>query len=295
MKRRFGNRLLGVDLFFKSVCCIYLRMGDHFVLLVDRLITESTIDAAIESRNQSQIGQTSALVVEAKAEFSSPKQHFGNGSSPQKLAECRICQDEDDDSNMETPCSCCGSLKYAHRKCVQRWCNEKGDTMCEICHQQFKPGYTAPPRLFQYGSIPLNFRRNWEISRRDLHNPQFIAVVATDRDFMDANYDEYSSQTARSMICCRSVAVIFLILLVLRHVLPITVSGAKEYSFTIFILLLLRTVGILVPLYIMTRALTAIHRRRQQQESDESSLTTAEENGRPQRQLQPQPHLIHVH
>ncbi|XP_058088249.1 uncharacterized protein LOC131235128 isoform X2 [Magnolia sinica] len=270
-------------------------MGDHFVLLVDRLITESTIDAAIESRNQSQIGQTSALVVEAKAEFSSPKQHFGNGSSPQKLAECRICQDEDDDSNMETPCSCCGSLKYAHRKCVQRWCNEKGDTMCEICHQQFKPGYTAPPRLFQYGSIPLNFRRNWEISRRDLHNPQFIAVVATDRDFMDANYDEYSSQTARSMICCRSVAVIFLILLVLRHVLPITVSGAKEYSFTIFILLLLRTVGILVPLYIMTRALTAIHRRRQQQESDESSLTTAEENGRPQRQLQPQPHLIHVH
>jgi E3 ubiquitin-protein ligase DOA10 len=27
------------------------------------------------------------------------------------LVECRICQDEDDDSNMETPCSCCGSLK----------------------------------------------------------------------------------------------------------------------------------------------------------------------------------------
>lgn len=26
-------------------------------------------------------------------------------------------------------------LQYAHRRCVQRWCNEKGDTMCEICHQ----------------------------------------------------------------------------------------------------------------------------------------------------------------
>ena len=25
--------------------------------------------------------------------------------------------------------------QYAHRKCVQRWCNEKGDITCEICHQ----------------------------------------------------------------------------------------------------------------------------------------------------------------
>lgn len=32
-------------------------------------------------------------------------------SSPRKIAECRICHDEDDDSNMEIPCSCCGSLK----------------------------------------------------------------------------------------------------------------------------------------------------------------------------------------
>lgn len=26
-------------------------------------------------------------------------------------------------------------LQYAHRSCVQRWCNEKGNTMCEICQQ----------------------------------------------------------------------------------------------------------------------------------------------------------------
>lgn len=34
---------------------------------------------------------------------------------------------------MEANCSCKGSLKYAHRTCVQRWCDEKGDTICEIC------------------------------------------------------------------------------------------------------------------------------------------------------------------
>lgn len=26
-------------------------------------------------------------------------------------------------------------IQYAHRKCVQHWCNEKGDITCEICHQ----------------------------------------------------------------------------------------------------------------------------------------------------------------
>ncbi|KAJ4871564.1 hypothetical protein Rs2_46786 [Raphanus sativus] len=63
----------------------------------------------------------------------------------QQSVECRICQEEDSVKNLESPCSCSGSLKYAHRKCVQRWCNEKGDTIREICHKSHQPGYTAPP------------------------------------------------------------------------------------------------------------------------------------------------------
>ena len=55
--------------------------------------------------------------------------------SPNTLVQCRICHDEDEDLNMDTPCSCSGTLQYAHRICVQRWCNEKGDTTCEICQQ----------------------------------------------------------------------------------------------------------------------------------------------------------------
>ncbi|KAF5945452.1 hypothetical protein HYC85_015680 [Camellia sinensis] len=37
-------------------------MGDHFVLLVDRLLTESTLEAAIESLNLSR--QTTTLGIE---------------------------------------------------------------------------------------------------------------------------------------------------------------------------------------------------------------------------------------
>ncbi|XP_074329129.1 transmembrane emp24 domain-containing protein p24delta9-like isoform X2 [Apium graveolens] len=32
-----------------------------------------------------------------------------------------------------------GSVDYAYRKCVQHWCNEKGDINCEICHQTYQP------------------------------------------------------------------------------------------------------------------------------------------------------------
>ncbi|KAF9590327.1 hypothetical protein IFM89_033745 [Coptis chinensis] len=109
--------------------------------------------------------------------------------------ECQICQDEDADFKMETPCSCFGSLKYAHRRCVQKW-------------------------------------GNWVISRRDLHNPRFIAMVSTDCNFLDPNYDEYSMHTTRSLLCCRTSAIIFMVLPILRHPLPIIINGNAEKTVT---------------------------------------------------------------
>ncbi|KAM3328527.1 hypothetical protein P3S68_033219 [Capsicum galapagoense] len=239
-------------------------MGDHFVFLVDRLLTESTLEAAIESRNQKQLASstTNSSVTDCSSQESDPL------SSPRKMVECRICQDEDVDSNMEVPCSCCGSLKYAHRRCVQRWCNEKGDTICEICHQPFRPGYTAPPPIFRLGGIPMNFRGNWGIVRReDLNNPRLIALVSTDRDFINSDDydDDYAVSTSRSMMCCRTVAMIFMLLLVLRHTLPIIVNQAGDYSFPLVMLLMLRITGIVLPIYIIMKAVTSCHRRHRQQ------------------------------
>ncbi|CAL5419308.1 unnamed protein product [Camellia sinensis] len=185
----------------------YLRMGDHFVLLVDRLLTESTLEAAIEHSNLSK--QLTALATDdIKIDCPSHVSVLRNCSSSGRIVECRICQDEDEDSNMETPCSCCGSLKYAHRRCIQRWCNEKGDTVCEICQQPYKPGYTAPPPMFQLGGIPMNFRGNWHIVRRDVNNPRFIAMVSTERNLIEPDYDDYTASTSRSLVCFRIVAVI---------------------------------------------------------------------------------------
>lgn len=85
-------------------------MGDHFALLVDRLLTESTLEAVIESRKRLEQAMPSASE-DVVNDFHSYRMAIDSGSSPRKLVECKICQDEDEDSNMEIPCSCRGSLK----------------------------------------------------------------------------------------------------------------------------------------------------------------------------------------
>ncbi|KAG8382809.1 hypothetical protein BUALT_Bualt05G0116300 [Buddleja alternifolia] len=255
-------------------------MGDHFVLLVDRLLTESTLEAAIESRNL--LKQADPMTIDDTMIDCSSENDSEDGLSPRKVVECRICQDEDFDTKMEAPCSCCGSLKYAHRRCVQRWCNEKGDTVCEICHQQFKPGYTAPPPIFRFGGLQMNLRGNWQIARRDLNNPRIITMVSTDRSFLDTDYDEYAASLSRSIICCRLVAIIFMILLILRHTLPVLVNRAGNYSFPLIMLLMLRVAGIILPICIILKAVTSIVRRRHQHQQANLSVPPSDEEGRPE-------------
>ncbi|WOL02863.1 hypothetical protein Cni_G11582 [Canna indica] len=233
-------------------------MGDHLTLLVDHLLTESTFQAATRDGKQGQVATDSISSVDAGKEITQ-KRNFRETTSVEMLAECRICREEDEDYNMEIPCSCCGSLKFAHRKCVQRWCDEKGDTVCEICLQQFKPGYTAPPNLFQHGSTPMNFRGNWAVTRQNWPGSQSITLVPSERDNIHLPYPD---SLARSTDCCQSVAVIFLVLLFLRHTLPLMIAGAEQYSFTLFSLMVLRTIGILLPVFLMIRTIRAFHRRR---------------------------------
>ncbi|KAL1208274.1 putative E3 ubiquitin ligase SUD1 [Cardamine amara subsp. amara] len=241
-------------------------MGDHFVLLVDRLITESTIEAAIQSRNQNNIP---VEVEECTILDEKTLEKLRNGDLSMVL--CRICHDEDLDSNMETPCSCSGSLKYAHRRCVQRWCNEKGDTTCEICHQEFKPDYTAPAPLLELGHVPLHFRGNWGISRRE---HRFITVVPADSTFLD---QQYPLSSTTSFICCRSLVLIFMALLILRHTLPLLLTGSNLHVFPLFTLLFLRVVGIMLPIYVVTKAAATCRRHSQPLDTSHSEDSSDEE------------------
>ncbi|KAG6471660.1 hypothetical protein ZIOFF_069106 [Zingiber officinale] len=246
-------------------------MGDHFVLLVDRLLTESTLEAAIESINHG----SSMPLPTLEADYSPTKKIIGDGVFTGKMVECRICQDEDEDIHMEIPCllvlkvsdihaiSFLDTLQFAHRKCVQKWCNEKGDTTCEICLQQFEPGYTAPPKLFLYGTTPMHFRGNWEVSRQNIHNQQSLTMSQTEHVFLRPTYD-YAGLSDRNIIYCRIAATTFMIILVLWHSLTFITDETEQCSILLLVLLLLKIVGIVLPIYVTLRALSVFYQRKLQ-------------------------------
>lgn len=185
------------------------------------------------------------------------------------LAECRICQEEDSVQNLENPCGCSGSLKYAHRKCVQHWCDEKGDIICEICHQPYQPGYIAPPPRPRPEETTIDIGGGWQISGTplDLHDPRLLAIAEAERQFLEAEYEDYNATNASGAAFCRSAALILMALLLLRHAVSVPEADVEEDASTFFTLFLLRAAGFLLPCYIMAWAISILQRRRQRQEA----------------------------
>lgn len=59
--------------------------------------------------------------------------------SSSEFVECRICLERDLKKSLVRPCSCQGSVAYAHFSCLKQWIRERGQSKCEIC----KSGYAA--------------------------------------------------------------------------------------------------------------------------------------------------------
>ncbi|GMY15622.1 isoform 2 of probable e3 ubiquitin ligase sud1 [Fagus crenata] len=250
-------------------------MGDHLVLCVDRLITPESLqslqeaEAALGSSGESSGSHpvdppTCSIDVEGVGE------HLSDEEEPLiQTVECRICQEEDSIKNLEIPCACNGSLKFAHRKCVQRWCNEKGDITCEICHKPYEPGYTAPPPPPHSEDTTIDISEGWTISGTplDLRDPRLLAMAAAERHLLEAEYDDYADTNASGAAFCRSAALILMALLLLRHALSLTTADGDDDASTFFSLFLLRAAGFLLPCYIMAWAISILQRRRQRQEA----------------------------
>lgn len=203
-----------------------------------------------------------SITIRAASDDPEEKEIWWNSASPQGLAECRICQEEEEIFNLEVPCACSGSVKFAHRKCVQRWCNEKGDTTCEICHQTYKSGYTALPR-------PTSVDPRYNDNEDEMGD----SSILMGQNFVDVDYDDFSEINSNTAACCRSAAFILLVLLLLRHALSIAAATIDEDSSVFFILFLLRAAGFLLPCYIMARAMNILQLRRQRHQAEEAMTT----------------------
>ncbi|RLN24330.1 hypothetical protein C2845_PM07G07800 [Panicum miliaceum] len=215
-----------------------------------------------------------------------------SSSSSLALRQCRICHDEEDESGatMESPCGCSGSLKYAHRGCVQRWCDEKGSTLCEICLQNFEPGYTVPPKKPQPADVAVTIRESLEVPRLNYEPGEEDAALA---GAGDPEYAECARAAGRSASWCRSVAVTFTVVLLLRHLVTVaTVGAANHFAFSLLTVYLLRASGILLPFYVVMRLISVIQQGQRQyrlqvlQEQRRHALRLARLQGQDQQQQQ---------
>lgn len=252
-------------------------MEEHLTLCVDHFVPQR-----VEAPGSSVEGSCSH-VADPYSSAIDIEEENGAAAEEESLiqtVECRICQEEDSIRNLEVPCACNGSLKFAHRKCVQRWCNEKGDITCEICHQPYQSGYTAPPPRSLVEETSIDIRGAWTIGGTplDLHDPRLLAMAAAERRLLESEYDEYDDSNSSGAAFCRSAALILMALLLLRHALSIGDSdsggdsdggdgGDGDDASTFFALFLLRAVGFLLPCYIMAWAISLLQRRRQRQEA----------------------------
>ncbi|CAH2043839.1 unnamed protein product [Thlaspi arvense] len=257
--------------------------ADHLSSCTDRLVTSDHLSSergSNESSGESSRAQgTTSLPTTKPMNHESEEEEEATDEEEPLIqsVECRICQEEDSVKNLESPCSCSGSLKYAHRKCVQRWCNEKGDTICEICHKPYQPGYTAPPPPPADDTV-IDIGEDWANGvPLDLNDPRILAMAAAERHFFDADYDEYADSNSSGAAFCRSAALILMALLLLRHALNLTNNNSDDEEddpSAFFFLFMLRAAGFLLPCYIMAWAISILQRRRQRQEA--AALAAAE-------------------
>ncbi|XP_062231179.1 uncharacterized protein LOC133928734 [Phragmites australis] len=179
-------------------------------------------------------------------------------SSLSSLRQCRICHEEEEGkegATMESPCVCSGSLKYAHRGCVQRWCDEKGSTLCEICLQNFEPGYTMPPKETPVVEIAVAISEHEDL--QSVESPESLID--------GADYTECSCPADRGATWRRSLTITFTIMLFVWHLVAVvTVEAADHCAFSLLTIYLLRVAGILLPFYVVMRLIRMIQRRQRQ-------------------------------
>ena len=64
---------------------------------------------------------------------------------------CRICFESGQKDKIIIPCQCEGSIKYVHKKCIERWILSLNipidDAKCEICKSKFKIKRIKPTEL----------------------------------------------------------------------------------------------------------------------------------------------------
>ncbi|CAK9186097.1 unnamed protein product [Ilex paraguariensis] len=198
-------------------------MSDHILLSADRLIKAATMEQMQREAFSDKGTSMQRVQYSSNTEIDDWNLNefmFSNDEEEEKM-ECRICQEEDFVNKMEAPCGCIGSLKLAHRECIQQWCNEKKNTTCEICNQPYQAGYTtpSPPPPPPPSDTIITIRQVNLFDHRNDRRPSTFPAPATARAaeyLVDGEYDEFATPSGTRNAVIASTVLVFTAILMMK-------------------------------------------------------------------------------
>lgn len=112
--------------------------------------------------------------------------------------------------------------------------------------------------------MAIDIRQSWG-GRIDLHDHHFLAIAAAEQELLHAEYEDYASANSNGVACCRSVALILMILLLLRHILMVTRDAGLVQDASAFFNVTLQFAGFILPCYVIVRSCYLLQCRRRRQ------------------------------
>eukprot|EP00899_Mesostigma_viride_P024669 jgi/Mesvir1/5387/Mv15462-RA.1 len=225
---------------------------------------KETVDSKIE---QSAVELERPLLSSSQVE-SQVDSNDAYPEDPASVGECRICHQEDSMTNLTQPCACDGSLKYAHRECIQAWCNSRQDNLelrCELCKQPYKEGWHIPrPPTPSSRSSDTTDATEEALTLAEHH----LAIVAAQRLLLSEEASRHSldEQEARIQTWWRAALVAMLLLVLMPHLILVPATSYHEDVPSIMLLYTLRMLGYLLPFYILARAIVVLRLQREHEQ-----------------------------
>uniref|UniRef100_A0A914CJ07 RING-CH-type domain-containing protein n=1 Tax=Acrobeloides nanus TaxID=290746 RepID=A0A914CJ07_9BILA len=73
---------------------------------------------------------------------------------------CRICMDEEQTSNLISPCNCRGSMAFIHRHCLDQWYEIRQNEFCGTCHYYYATEWCGIKPISEWWKLPPYPRDN---------------------------------------------------------------------------------------------------------------------------------------
>uniref|UniRef100_A0A0E0C6B8 RING-CH-type domain-containing protein n=1 Tax=Oryza meridionalis TaxID=40149 RepID=A0A0E0C6B8_9ORYZ len=245
-------------------------MADHFALMAGRLLTESTLQSAV----QEALAVASVKIVHDQPDLPVHEDVQDGKPTSGVMVECRICQEED--------------YFYLEFTLIQTFL-ETENSRTHTTHAS-KGG--AMRRETQYARYA--YRSSGERSDNvDTDRSQEHFAQTSDQAAGTSSFDSQNS-SPKGVFYCRVVAISLMALLVLRDAISLILGDPEVYSMALFTLLMIRTAGIVIPIYIILVSVTTLLHRYRQHQAVHEATDSEPGGGEGLRPMPPPQHVISI-